>query len=238
MLLSTQPIRLPLFEGPLDLLLQLIEREELDVTAISLAQVTDQYLAIIDEMEQRGMADLAAFLVIATRLVLIKSRVLLPGYRSGDERADSVAVDLVQQLEVYRRFKEAAGELAQRQEQGLRAFVRLNPAHSVPNWFDLEEVNLDGLIAAAQEALDALPAEPVEKVISRVTITVGEQIEAIRHRITRQGRVRFREVLSQATSRIEVIVTLQAVLELIKQDQVRVWQDGLFGPIFIEPPAL
>jgi segregation and condensation protein A len=234
MLLTTHSIRLPVFEGPLDLLLQLIERQELDITAVSLAQVADQYLAIIEDMGQRGLADLTAFLVVAARLVLIKSRVLLPGYTAPGDDAESVAADLVDQLEIYRRFKEAAQELARREEEGLQAYVRLNPPFTVPAWFDLEEVVLEGLLAAAQEALDALPASPVEEVISPVTVTVGDQIALIQKQIARCGRVSFRAVLSRAASRLEVIVTLMAVLELLKQDRVRVLQEGLFGPIFLE----
>ena len=238
MLQATYPVRLPVFEGPLDLLLQLIEREELDVTAISLAQVTDQYLAVIEEMGRRGMADLTAFLVVAAKLVLIKSRMLLPSYQARSEEAEEVAADLVHQLELYRRFKMAAQELARWQEEGRRAYVRVGPGVPVPAWYDLSDVTLEGLLAAAQEALDALPAPPVEQVISRVTITIDQQVARIRERLARRRRIRFREVLSEAASRVEVIVTLLAVLELLKQDRVRVYQEGLFGPIFIEekPP--
>ncbi len=103
------PIQLPVFEGPLDLLLQLIEREELDITAISLAQVTDQYLAIVEEMGRRSLADLTAFLVVAAKLVLIKSRVLLPGYRPRGSEEDEVAADLIRQLEMYRLYRVIAG---------------------------------------------------------------------------------------------------------------------------------
>ncbi len=234
MLLAAYPVRLPVFEGPLDLLLQLIEREELDITAISLAQVTDQYLAVIEEMGQRGIADLTAFLVVAAKLVLIKSRTLLPDHRTVKDEVDEIAADLVQQLETYRRFKQAAQELARWEEEGRRAYVRVNPDIAAPAWYDLGEVTLEGLLAAAQEALDARPAPPVEQVISRITVTIAQQVAHIQERLARQGRIRFQDVLSELTSRVEVIVTLLAVLELIKQDRVRVWQEGLFGPIFIE----
>lgn len=234
MLLAIHPVRLPVFEGPLDLLLQLIEREELDVTAVSLAQVTGQYLATIEEMGRRGLPDLTAFLVVAARLVLIKSRVLLPGYRAAGDESEDVAADLVRRLEVYRRFKEAARELERREAEGLRAYVRVNPPRTAVTWFDLEGVVLEGLLAAAQEALDALPASPVEEVITPVTVTVADQIACIQERLAWQRRVRFQAVLSEAATRVEVIVTLLALLELLKQDRVRVWQEGLFGPIFIE----
>lgn len=238
MLLTAYPIRLPVFEGPLDLLLQLIEREELDITAISLAQVTDQYLSIIQEMGRRNLADLAAFLVVAAKLLLIKSRVLLPQPPSGQEPdAEDVASDLIYQLEMYRRFKSAAQSLAQREAAGLTAYVRLRPAVSAPVWFDLDGLTLDGLLAAAREALEAFPAPSADEVVPSPRVTVAEQIARIEDWLSRQRRVRFRDVLSTAASRVEVIVTLLAVLEMLKQDRVRVWQERIFGPIFIEACA-
>jgi len=235
MLQATYPIELPVFEGPLDLLLQLIERDELDITVISLAQVTDQYLQVIEEMGERDLADLTAFLVVAAKLVLIKSRVLLPGYRASSEDADDVANDLVGQLETYRRFKEIAQELAWREEQGLQSYIRIDPSHTAPVWYDLDGVLLGTLLTAAQEALDAIPAPPVEEVITPIRVTIAEQTQRIRTVLARRPRVSFHEVLSERAGRVEVIITLLAVLELLKQNEVRVVQERLFGPILIEP---
>ncbi len=235
---ASYPIRLPVFEGPLDLLLQLIEREELDVTAVSLAQVADQYLAVIEEMGRRGLADLTGFLVILAKLLLIKSRMLLPGREEPAVEGDDVAADLVEQLRLYQQFKMVAQELARREEEGLRAYVRLAAPPPAPAWYDLEGVTLEGLLSAAQEVFDAVPAAPVAQVISPVTITVADQITRIQESLTRQSRIRFRDVLAEAQSRVQVIITLIAVLELIKRDQVRVYQEGLFGEIFIEAGGL
>jgi len=236
MLLASHSIHLPAFQGPLDLLLQLIERDELDITAISLVQVTDQYLAIIEEMGRQGIADLTAFLVVAARLVLIKSRALLPGQPAPTEEEEDVAADLIQQLEAYRRFKEAAQELAWREEGGLRSYVRVGAPQAVPASFELDGLTMEGLLAAAQEAFGMLPAAPVETVIAQVAVTIADQIERIRERLGRRERFLFHEMLSAAASRVEVIVTLLAVLELLKQGLVSVRQEGLFGPITIEPP--
>jgi len=235
MLLTTYPVRLPAFEGPLDLLLRLIEREELDITAISLAQVTDQYLAIVEEMGRRNLANLTAFLVVAAKLVLIKSRALLPRPpQTGVDEAEDVAADLIRRLEIYRTFKRAAQWLGRLEEAGTVAYVRIAPPPPSSTWFDLEGVTLEGLLTAAREALEALPAPPVGEVISPPPVTVAEQIVRIEERLAREGRIRFRDVLSEASSRVEVIITLMALLELLKQDRVRVRQEGLFGPIFIE----
>lgn len=236
---TTHSVRLPDFEGPLDLLLQLIEREELDITAISLAQVTDQYLAVIGEMDRLGLGDLTSFLVIAAKLVLIKSRALLP--RPPSDRpvpGDDVATELIHQLEEYRRFKYIAQELAGRAEAGQQAYVRVaTPRPSEPS-FDLTGVTLEALLAAAQEALHALPAAPVNSVIAAVTITVADQTARIQDRLAQKGRVSFQEMLSEAATRLEVIVTLMALLELLKQDRITVRQEGLFGPILIEARTL
>lgn len=232
---ATHSVRLPDFEGPLDLLLQLIEREELDITAISLAQVTDQYLAAIGEMDRQGLGDLTSFLVIAAKLVLIKSRALLPRPPSDTPAPeDDVAADLIHQLEEYRRFKHVAQELAGREEAGQQAYVRVTTPRPPEPSFDLSGVTLEALLAAAQEALHALPATPVNSVIARVTITVAEQTARIQDRLGQRGRVSFQEILSEAATRTEVIVTLMALLELLKLDQVTVRQEGLFGPILIE----
>ncbi len=234
------PIRLPVFEGPLDLLLQLIEREELDITAVSLAQVTDQYLAMVEEMGRQSLADLTAFLVVAAKLVLIKSRVLLPGYRPRGGEADEVAADLIRQLETYRAYRAVAAELARREEQGWRAYVRVPPsdgarAERADPSAVLSGVTLEDLLLAAQEALRAHPAPPVETIIAPPLFTVAEQMERIRERLARTGRLLFQDLLAEVTGRAEIIITLLAVLELIKQEVVQVRQEGLFGPIFIYP---
>ncbi|MCS7179060.1 MAG: segregation/condensation protein A [Anaerolineae bacterium] len=230
------PIRLPVFEGPLDLLLQLIEREELEITAISLAQVTDQYLAIVEQMG-RSLADLAAFLVVAAKLLLIKSRVLLPGYRSRSGEEDEVAADLIRQLETYRAYRALAGELARLEERGWRAYVRVPSSDSLRLPADpsaaLAGVTLEDLLRAAQEALRAYPTPAAETLIALPQITVAEQMAWIQERLAQVGRLCFQDLLAELTGRTEIIITFLAVLELIKQERVRVWQEGLFGPIFI-----
>ena len=230
-------IRLPVFEGPLDLLLHLIEREELDITTIALAQVTDQYLAYLAELERRQAKELADFLVIAAKLLLIKSMALLPRPPALPPESEDVGDDLVRQLQIYKRFKEIAGLLQEREKQGLHGYVRIAPLPRLDPPLDLGDVTADDLLAAVQEALNALPAPPVGEVVGRVTVTIAEQIAKIESHLTRWRQVRFRQVLSEATTRVEVIVTLLALLELIKQDRVRVSQERLFGEIVIERQA-
>ncbi|HEY68573.1 MAG TPA: segregation/condensation protein A [Thermoflexia bacterium] len=222
------------FEGPLDLLLHLIEREELDITTVALAKVTDQYLAYLAELERGQIKELADFLVVAAKLLLIKSQVLLPRPPSPTPETEDVGDELVHQLQVYRRFKQVAALLHEREMQGLHGYVRIVPLPPLEPQVDLGEVTLDDLLAAVQEALDAKSAPPIGEVVAPIVVTVAEQIACIEERLTWQRRVCFREILSDTATSVEVIVTLLALLELIKQDRVRVRQERLFGEIIIE----
>ena len=226
-------VQLEVFEGPLDLLLRLIEREELDITTVSLARVTDQYLAYLSDLEQREVRDLADFLVVAAKLLLIKSLALLPRPRTLAPEGEDVGDELVRQLLAYKKYKEIAALLRQREQEGLRGFVRIAPLPRPEPQLDLGEVTIGDLLAAVQDALDAAPSLPAGDVLAAVTVTIVEQQGKIRERIERLGELRFREVLSEAASRVEVIVTLLALLELIKQDVVEVFQERTFGEIYI-----
>ncbi len=227
-------IQLPVFEGPLGLLLQLIEREELDITTVALAQVTDQYLAYLAEMEQRQAKDLTDFIVVAARLLFIKSQALLSRPAEMAPEGEDVGDELVRQLREYKRFKKLAGLLREREKQGLRGYVRVAPLPHVDPHLDMDGVTFLDLVTIVQEALDALPASPAGDVVAPPTVTIGEQIAQIEERLARHSQIRFREVLSEAATRVELIVTLLAVLELIKQDRARVRQEQLFGEIVIE----
>lgn len=229
-------VRLPVFEGPLDLLLYLIEREELDITLVALAQVTDQYLAYVQGLSHRDARDLSGFLVVAAKLLLLKSLALLPRPSPLPPEAEEAGEELVHQLQVYKKFKEIAMLLGKREEQGLRCYVRTAPtARLAPQLeLDMEGVTLQDLLVAVQRALEALPAPPVDEVISPITLTVADQIARIEEQLARRPSVCFSELLVGARSRVETIVTLLAVLELVKQDRILVRQEQLFGEIIIE----
>jgi segregation and condensation protein A len=227
-------IQLPVFEGPLDLLLHLIEREELDITTIALAQVTDQYMAYLRGLEQQKAKELTAFLVVAAKLLLIKSLALLPRPPSTPSEAEDVGDDLVRQLQAYKRFKEIASLLHEREKNGLSSYVRITPAPRLEPQLDLGDVTVGDLLVAVQHALDAIPAPPAGEVVSAITVTIDEQINSIQERLARRSRIRFRSILSQASTRVEVIVTLMAVLELIKRERIQVRQERMFGEIIIE----
>ena len=229
-------VQLPVFEGPMDLLLHLIEEQELDITKVSLAQVTQQYLEYISRADSIDADHLADFLVVAAKLIYIKSTVLLPQIVRLDEEEEDVGDDLVRQLMLYRQFKEVAGHLRVLEEQGNRAFVRVAPPVALPKTLELGDITLDSLLQAVREALEVLPpAPPVNGVVAPLLVTVDEKIAVIRGRLIRSGQVSFRQLIRNARSRVEIIVVFLAVLELIKRREVDARQETLFGDVVIVP---
>jgi segregation and condensation protein A len=226
-------LKLSVFEGPLDLLLYLIEREELDITAVSLVQVTDQYLSFLRGGEQIDATALAEFIAIGARLLLLKSRALLPKPHIDEEPEDDIAEDLVQRLREYRRFKEIAATLQEIEEQGLRAYPRLAPPTDLPLPTGLDGVTLDLLLSIFQETLERTPAEEEEEevVVERHEVTVEQKVRELGDELRQRRRVSFRRWISACRTRVEVIVSLMAVLELIKSLELRAEQDRLFGDI-------
>ena len=223
--------QLPVFEGPLDLLLYLIEREELDITAVSLVQVTSQYLAYLHAGDQVDAAALAEFIAVGARLLYLKSRALLPRPPGDDEAIEDVGDDLVQRLREYRRFKEAAASLRAIEEEGLRAYPRLAPPPALPLPTGLDGVTLDLLTKIVREVLERQPEEPPAVVVERHIVTIEQKVAELSAALQRRKRLSFRSFISACASRVEVIVAFMAVLELIKALRLQAEQDQLFGDI-------
>ena len=230
-------IELPIFDGPLDLLLHLIEREELDVTAISLTRVTEQYLEQV-EARRENIEHLIDFLVVGARLVLIKSRALLPEtpitIEEGEEDEDP-AEALLRRLRQYKQFKEAASWLRRRQEEGWRTYLRVAPPPPVERRTDLGGVSLATLLQALRELLARVEAQKrsVETVRPR-QITLEGRLSHVRSTLRRQERAPFHQLLGEDPDVIEVAVTLLATLELIKRQEIVAYQPQPFGPIEVE----
>ena len=229
-------IDLPAFSGPLDLLLHLIERQELDITAISLVQVTEQYLAQIEQLKENRIDELIDFLVIAARLVLIKSRALLPQTPviiEGEEEEDP-AEALVRQLRQYKRFKQAAAWLAVREARGLRTYLRVAPPPRLESRLDMSGITVATLLAAVRQALARIESQEESVTLVRPRrITIEGQIARLRRQLLDGRSLRFHDLLSTKVDRLEIAVTLLAVLELIKRHEIMTQQPELFGPIEI-----
>ncbi len=229
-------LRLPNYEGPLDVLLRLIEEQELEITAVSLATVADQFIGYLSTMPNRDPQTIAHFLSIAAKLILIKSRALLPtAVVPQDEQEETD--DLVSQLRAYQLFKRAAKILKAREQGNFRAF-NVQPPH-IPRpqskTLPLDNVTLEMLARAMQRVVERLlPPPAVDEVMSRLPFTVNDCMDRIQTSVQR-GKVTFTELLDGVTTRVEVVITLLALLELLKRYTVRARQDVAFGEIIIEP---
>jgi segregation and condensation protein A len=232
---TTYTVRLPVFEGPLDLLLHLIEERELDITKVSLAAVTDQYLDYISRLDKLEPEKIADFLIIAAKLLLIKSRMLLPQppVEAEDEEEEDVGDELVRRLIEYRRFKGAAQELRFREEHGMRAYARLLPAPQPEPTIRLEGITLDALVLAVRQALESQKTSSADDVVMPLHISLPDKIAHLESLLENQRQYSFSRILEQATSRMEIVVTFLALLQLMKRRKVVVEQSELFGEIRI-----
>jgi segregation and condensation protein A len=229
-------ISLPVFQGPLDLLLHLIEKEDLDITAVSLVAVTDQYLAAIHTGEGFDPSALAEFVAIGARLIYLKSRALLPHPQGEEAHAledDDVGAELVELLREYRRFLQVVELLEARQEAGIRIHTRLAPPPAPREASPLEGVSIERLHALMLKLLQRKPADPRPRAIlpRDTTITLAQRIEQFRERLRRRGRFSFRRAILECATRLEVVVSFLAVLELLRAGEADALQETPWGDI-------
>ncbi|MBQ6502528.1 MAG: segregation/condensation protein A [Flexilinea sp.] len=232
-------IKTDLYQGPLDLLLDLIEKAELDITVLSLAQVTDQFLEYVRAMEEENPTEVSAFVVIAARLIQIKSAALLPRQKVNIDNVDEDTGEaLAQQLITYRRFKMLSDSLAEREDRQLRSWLRtgapdvgLEPALDISGWNG-------GMLAriAARVFVPPKKAKSLEKVIKKPRLSIHDKIRMLVSRIRKSAVVRFSSLL-RTGNKNETVVTFLAMLELIKQNAVTFRQESNFSDIEIEKTA-
>ncbi|MGC9319497.1 MAG: segregation and condensation protein A [Armatimonadota bacterium] len=230
-------VRIEIFEGPLDLLLHLVRREEVAAAEVDVVHITDQFLRYLRTMRRINIEVAAQFIVMAATLLLLKSRALLPRDQSEAEEEldeEDPVVDLARRLAEYRTYKEAAEILAEAQEARKQIYLRPSTADQgigagvVP----LEDVSVFDMVAAVQEMLERAK-EPPPHTVEREEITVGERIEQlIRALHLRQSReVYFDELVPDGSTRVFIVVTFLAVLEMIRRGELRVSQERPRGPI-------
>jgi segregation and condensation protein A len=229
---------LDIFEGPLDLLLHLIKKNEVSITDIPIATITEQYLATLELMQNLSLDVAGEFLVMAATLIHIKSRMLLP---AGDEEADEEeGVDpheeLVRRLLEYQRYKEAAAELEQRDLLTRDVFVRSSTPTEEAGPRGFREVSIFELLGALKRVIDRLPKDTVHEV-ALDKITVREKMTLLLETLRVHGSVFFESLFAEAKSRVEVVATFLAMLELVKVRAIRVFQEEMAGPIMIEAAA-
>ncbi len=242
-------LRLPAYEGPLDLLLELIESHRLDISELSLAQVADQYLAQVEAMTPAEdaltaeQADaLAAFISIGGRLVLLKARQLLPPPETTDHDEEmSEASELVAMAIAYKRYRDGIAQLSEREREQLRSYTPIAaPPIEQPLPAGMsEELTIQMLARIAQDALDrasdrlAQAEIAHDAAIERQRITVRDRAADLRARLFGSHAVSFRQWIAEAQSRLELIVSFMAVLELHKSLAIEIEQDADFEDILI-----
>lgn len=226
-------LALPAFQGPLDLLLHLIERDELDITEVSLLAVTEQYLGYLRSQEQVDLGALAEFIAIGARLILLKSRALLPREEQpadDDEDAGDDVRALIEALREYRRFKQAA-EFFRERDGTSASYRREAPPPKVPLPTGLESVTLSSLVELIREVMERIPEEEPTAEVRRDPVRLHDRIHNLASTLDRDGRTSFRRLIEGASSRTMVIVDFMAVLELIKQRYLEAQQSESFGDI-------
>tara|TARA_B100001123_G_scaffold440115_1_gene578369 strand:+ start:86 stop:922 length:837 start_codon:yes stop_codon:yes gene_type:complete len=238
MLQTPYSISVPVFSGPLDLLLRLIEREELDITQVSLTQVTDQYLKQMTELRERRVEGLADFLVLAARLLLIKSQALLPKPPEIGITEIDPGEELAKQLRMYKKFKDMSEWLDSRQLQGLRTFLRIAAPVVVAKTVDLSGVELYDLRVAMADVLSRPIEKPrsVSELVGRPRITVKGSINKIAASLRRRIKVSFFALLKRGhtnKTKTEIIATFLGILELARRNMVKAEQAEAFGDIDI-----
>lgn len=228
-------VQIPVYNGPLDLLLQLIEKSELDITAVSLALVTDQYLQHIRALQEARAEEISAFLVIAAKLIQIKSEALLPRPPAREPGEEDTAENLARQLRLYKRFKEIATWMEEREKAGLRTYLRLAPPPKIEGRFDMSDISLEDLLKAAEHIfMSEKDKKALGTVISAPKVTIREKIAFIAEKLSKGEQASFKALIGSAKTRLEVVVTFLAMLELIKRYRIAARQESLFGDIEIQ----
>src|SRR5437870_2864719 len=239
---SDYKVKLEIFEGPLDLLLYLIKRDEIDIYEISLERITRQYLEYLQAFKELNIDVAGEFVVMAANLIYLKSRSLLPvdlQPPEDDAEEDDPRWDLIRQLIEYKKFKEAAEQLQLRELEQERIFAR---SGSLPVIADaplrLGEVGIFQLINAFQTVIKRVEAQENLREIFGEHFTVSDKIDSILQLMANGVSLRFSELFEAVASRVEIVVTFLALLELIRLKQVRASQPNPFDEIEIAPATI
>ena len=232
----TYKVQLPVFEGPLDLLLYLIKKDEINIYDIPIAKITSQYLEYLEVMKLLDLEIAGEFILMAATLMQIKSKMLLPIDDKEEEMAEEVdpREELVKKLLEYRKFKEAAGDLKDLQLKQRDSFTRL-PGTQKPQLEDEEtyfEASLFDLITAFSKVLKEIPKGVFHQVI-RDEFTVSDKIHDILHMLLEKPSIYFSRLFKKAKNKSEIVAIFLALLELVKLKEVVVKQESPFREIEI-----
>ena len=230
---NTYKIDTPVYQGPLDLLLQLIENAELDITTLALAQVTEQYLKHLEKLQDLPPDEISAFLVIAAKLIQIKSEALLPKQSNAREEEVDLGNELARQLIAYKRYKEIADILSERKDLGYQTFIRLSsPKIDVKDNLELGDFGVSELFSLASNIFQKdIERQSISTVVERPKVTIKDKINQISDHFRNSKELTFKELLGEKYSRLDIVISFLALLELIKGDFIRVVQERIFEDI-------
>jgi len=232
-------VRLDIFEGPLDLLLYLIKKDEVDIQSISIERITHQYLDYINTFKLLNIDIASEFIVMAANLMYLKSRTLLPKSEQPPEEdieEDDPRWELIRQLIEYKKFKDAAGFLTRKEIEQEDSFAHQADSSDLPEEEAplLAEASIFDLIRAFQNVLKRFEQTDSFRDIVDDRFTVSEQIDMLMKRLAPGESIRFDALFKEATSKTEVITTFLALLELMKLNQFIATQNKMLGEMVIE----
>ena len=223
-------VRVAGFDGPLDLLLELIERQGLDITGVSVLAVTDQFLAYAHDIEARYADAASEFLLVGSQLLLLKSRALLPA--QDHEPEEETADDLAARLRVYAAFKAVAADLGDRWESGATSFIRVATPLVAQPPLESGGGDLDVLMAAMQ-ALVAGAEEQAGPPVPHRRVSIDDCVRIVRERLAGEGELAFSALAAECSGRDELVATFIALLHLVIERSVQVVQARPFGEIML-----
>jgi len=226
-------VQLPNFEGPMDLLLYLIKKNEIDVYDIPIAFILDEYMKYIDMMKVLNLNTIGEFLVLAAHLLYLKSRMLIPAVKIEDNEIEDPRNDLVQKLLEYEQFKTAANELGNRESYYSAQYESANPSEGFEKKEELLlKISVFDLIKAFEGILKRT-SDPAVKEILVSRISISDKISQIMEILEEKDSVTLNNIFFEINEKIEMVITFLALLELIRLKLVRVEQEKQFGDITI-----
>lgn len=231
-------VKLEVFEGPFDLLLSLIDKEELDIYEVSLTKITAGYLEYLGEAEELNLDLAGEFLLMAAILLKLKSKKLLPESPAGGEEADLInnEGELLERLVEYKIFKELAEELQERETTFGKVYFRPTPGTKIEKQYLLEDISSDALAELFRKAWQMSLLNNEVKALYFEEISVDEKKKTILKKVAgHPGGFDFFEIFENGFNRYEIVVSFLAILELVRQKIIRLRQKVFHGPIFIFP---
>jgi len=236
--LNSFHFKLPVFEGPLDLLLHLIKENKIDIYDIPIVEITGQYLVYIELLKDLNLEIAGEFLVMAATLIHIKSKMLLPpDEEESEETVEDPRAELVKRLLEYQAYKESSAHLRKREEIWKHVFRRPLPDR---NDFEFEpepmlvEANVFDLLSAFKKLLEKAPEQAIE--ITRETLTVSDKINYIVECLENEDGIRFEDLFKEGNTKITLVVTFLALLEIVRLGLAKIYQEQSFGIIWVMNP--